>query len=303
MNSKAMVYASFAADALALGGHWVYNAAVIEKNYGRLDRYEKPLGHAYHPTKNKGQFTHYGDQMLLLLEDIVHASGFDAEHFADAWQKFFKSYDGYVDHATKTTLDNFRNGKNYTDSGSESTDLSGAARICPLVYYCHTAKIDFLQAVHAQTAMTHNHPDVIDSAIFFADITLRVLSGRSPTLAIDEAIDANDSQRVIAQWIRKGKESIGRDTREMIAAFGQQCAVEAAFPGVIHLIYKYENDLKTALIENVMAGGDSAARGMAVGMVLGAHNGLSAIPDHWLSEMAAFGDISRFLEEIDQLAT
>ena len=73
MDAKAMVFASFAGDALALGGHWVYNAAVIEKKYGRLDRYENPLGRSYHPTKEKGAFTHYGDQMLLLLDDIADA--------------------------------------------------------------------------------------------------------------------------------------------------------------------------------------------------------------------------------------
>ncbi|MDX9786620.1 MAG: ADP-ribosylglycohydrolase family protein [Desulfobacterales bacterium] len=303
MNARAMVFASFAADALALGGHWVYNADVIEKKYGRLDRYEKPLGRSYHPTKNKGQFTHYGDQMLLLLEDIVAADGFDPEHFANTWQQFFSTYDGYFDRATKTTLENFRNGRNFRDSGSDSTDLSAAARISPIIYYCHTTKGNFLPAVRAQTAMTHNHPDVVKSAVFFSDIAFRVLNGQTPTAAIDEAIDSCSGQKNMIRWVRQGKESIDRDTREAIAAFGQQCETEAAFPGVIHLIYKYENDLKNALIENVMAGGDSAARGLVVGMILGAHTGIDAIAGHWLSDMKAFPRISHLLEQIDHSAS
>jgi ADP-ribosylglycohydrolase len=55
---------------------------------------------------------------------------------------------------------------------------------------------------------------------------------------------------------------------------------------VVHLIAKYENDLKEALIQSVMAGGDSAARGMLVGMVLGAHLGPESLPIEWVSELA-----------------
>ena len=41
-NANAMVLASFAADALALGVHWIYNTNVIDKKWGRVDKYIKP---------------------------------------------------------------------------------------------------------------------------------------------------------------------------------------------------------------------------------------------------------------------
>jgi ADP-ribosylglycohydrolase len=81
----------------------------------------------------------------------------------------------------------------------------------------------------------------------------------------------------------------------VIKQFGQMCGIAAALPGAIHLILTYGNDLKTALIENVMAGGDSSARGMAAGMILGGHLGQDAIPKAWLSDMVHFRRIEELL--------
>jgi ADP-ribosylglycohydrolase len=52
------------------------------------------------------------------------------------------------------------------------------------------------------------------------------------------------------------------------------------------------------LIQNVMAGGDSAARGMAVGMLLGAHLGEAAIPASWLAELEPREEIVELLGEL-----
>jgi ADP-ribosylglycohydrolase len=300
-NARAMLIASFAADALALGGHWVYNASVIEKKYGRMEQYEEPLGHSYHPTKGKGDFTHYGDQMLLLLETIAEKPGFGLVHFFQAWKDFFENYDGYVDKATTETLENFARSNTHVQCGSSSTDLGGAARIAPLVYFYQDQKDALLSSAHAQTVMTHNHAEVNDSAIFFSEVVWRVLNGTPPTEAIQEVITAEEFDRSpIKQWVLSAMDTIGSDTTAVIADFGQMCASPASFPGVIHLIVKYENRLKDALVENVMAGGDSAARGMLTGMVLGAYHGIEAIPEKWITELTAYNKIKALLNTIDR---
>ena len=47
-----------------------------------------------------------------------------------------------------------------------------------------------------------------------------------------------------------------------------------------------------------MAGGDNAARGMVVGMVLGAHLGPGALPKKWGSEMVKQKEIEALLDSI-----
>ncbi|HVN71040.1 MAG TPA: ADP-ribosylglycohydrolase family protein [Desulfomonilia bacterium] len=56
--------------------------------------------------------------------------------------------------------------------------------------------------------------------------------------------------------------------------------------------------MREALIQNVMAGGDSAARGMAVGMVLGAHLGVEAIPQEWIEGLKKREEIEELLYKI-----
>lgn len=124
-NAKSMVLASFIGDALALGVHWIYNTNVIDKKYGRVTDMMAPKLASFHNGKDKGELTHYGDQTLLLLESIASGNGFDPGRFIDDWRTFFKTYNGYIDNATQTTLKNIAAGKDMIAAGSESDDMGG----------------------------------------------------------------------------------------------------------------------------------------------------------------------------------
>jgi ADP-ribosylglycohydrolase len=287
----AMVLASFAADALALGVHWIYNTRVIDKKFGRVENFIKPERPTYHPTKDRGEFTHYGDQALILLESVAECEGFDLTDFSERWQRLFENYDGYVDRATKETLENLASGKSVAESGSGSDDLAGASRIASLVYVYRNDLQQLVASAKAQTAFTHNNVQVINSAAFFADIAYQILAGATPLAAIEQAQKDESYPRPFKEWIQMGLESAERDSRQAILNFGQMCEIPAAFPAVIHLIAKYEHDLKAACIENVMAGGDSAGRGLLVGLILGAHLGMPAIPTEWLNDMKAYPQV------------
>jgi ADP-ribosylglycohydrolase len=48
--------------------------------------------------------------------------------------------------------------------------------------------------------------------------------------------------------------------------------------------------------QNVYAGGDSCARGMVAGMILGAYNGLDNIPMQWREALNTKEHIASYLE-------
>jgi len=78
------------------------------------------------------------------------------------------------------------------------------------------------------------------------------LGGETLLSSIQAIMDEGFREEPFSQWIQQGLQSIEKDTREAILDFGQMCEVDAVFPSVIHLIAKYEKNLKEALIENAI---------------------------------------------------
>jgi ADP-ribosylglycohydrolase len=285
-KKKAVVFGGFVADALSLGVHWVYNTRVIDKKFGTVDRYFDPLT-SYHKGKTAGDFTHYGDQMLVLLESLGKDNRFDANRFAEAWRAFFATYNGYFDKATKTTLANMQAGMPILESGSNSDDLAGASRLVALLALSENETEKLTAAAKKQTAITHKNDQVLLCADYFARCISAVLEGASPLSALESTLENNTAYGAISDLITLGLGSRSNNTREAIAEFGQMCSVEAGLPSAVHLIARYEDDYKKAMVENVMAGGDSSARGILAGSVIAAASGMDAIPTHWISELTS----------------
>ena len=295
-----MVLSSFIGDALALGVHWIYDAEKIKNIYGRVGEYIKPPKGSYHAGKAAGDFTHYGDQTLILFESTAQRGGFDVSDFSSRWQWLFENYRGYVDGATRETLENLEHGLAPLKAGSPSNDLAGASRIAPIVFMYERDEDAMVYASRTQTRMTHSNPDVVDAAEFFAKVTKKVLDGEAPAIAIGKIAEERFRESPIREWVKKGLASLKVPSEAAVKQFGQSCHIPEAFPAVIHFIGKYEDNLKEALIENTMAGGDAAARGMIIGMILGAYQGMGGLPEEWVKGLKKGAQITTLLNRLDK---
>ncbi|QTA81590.1 ADP-ribosylglycohydrolase family protein [Desulfonema limicola] len=293
-----MVLASFAADSLSLGAHWIYDVQKITDTYGRIESLIKPGPDSYHNTKNAGEFTHYGDQTYILLQSLAAEKAFDLNDFSSRWQKMFENYNGYIDGATSKTLAYYAKGRSPEKAGSHTGDFGGPARIAPLVYLYSDDIETLVESVRTQTAMTHNDPNTLDTAEFFARAVVLVLNGSSPVEALKQTAASHFDMSPISMWVSDGIKSKDQDTISVISGFGQACSTSLVFPGVIHLIARYENDLKEALIQSIMAGGESAARGAVTGMILGAYLGIEQLPQEWTAGMKKISEIKKLLDSL-----
>ncbi|MDZ7762286.1 MAG: ADP-ribosylglycohydrolase family protein [Desulfovermiculus sp.] len=296
---RATVWGSFLGDSLALGAHWIYDQEKIVRSFGRVENLVEPLSGSQHAGKQAGQFTHYADQTLILLRSLAATGKFDRRHFADLWRDFWTTSSSYVDQATRGTLANMDQGKDLDQMGSGSNDLAGAARIAPLIYLLQADVQALVQACREQTQITHRDGVVVDSAEFFARVAVGVLSGKKPVQALQDTAGEGFTALPAKKWVQTGLDAADRDSVEAIRELGKTCHAPHAFPGTIQLIARHEEDLPEALIQCVMAGGDSAARGMLVGMILGAYHGMDALPEPWMQDLQVRQEIERLLGELD----
>jgi ADP-ribosylglycohydrolase len=288
------VYGALIGDAFALGAHWLYDTDEIKESFPDYEHFHDPVTQ-YHGEKKAGDLSHYGDQTMWLLESIALEKDFSLASFATRWKAYMSEYKGYIDGASKTSLENLKAGKSPFESGSSSQDLSVVGRIAPLLLLYHDDEKALADSALLQAKMTHNSQVVVDAIRFFSHLLHLVLAGCSPTKAVEKILDETQSTS-IQTWIKTALASREHDTLEAIHACGQSCNVKGGCPGALHLILKYEDDYAEAMKQNVYAGGDSCARGMVAGMILGAYNGLDNIPMQWREALNTKEHIASYLE-------
>lgn len=282
------LFGSLIGDAISLAAHWIYEPDEIRERFGRLRHFADPSSNPYHPDKEAGEFTHYGDQVLCLMESIALCDGFSMRSFERDWRRMWSGYEGYVDGATRNTL---RNGR------SDSADLAGPARIAPLLVALFEEDEEILhQAVVDQTSLTHGSPDAVDAARYFAVLTRALIEGEDWDAARERAAALPFQSLEFAAIEEAVREQLERPPAEALDKLGRACSVADGFPATLYFLHRFRGSVNEALTENVMAGGDSAARGLVIGMVLGAHHGIGRIPEHWIQELHAHSTVSQWLE-------
>jgi len=236
-----------------------------------------------------------------------------------------------IDTATKTTLANVNAGN--LQPASESQELGGVSRFSPL-FVALSDETQLVQAARAQTKLTHNNALVLDAAEYLARVAWRIIYKRLvPSLALKEVLNDTKNEQLV-QLINRGllTATKNEDDETALVSFGQlysswlpsfitnaassvvstvfplgkACPIGGALPGVVHFVSKYEklpNGLEEALIANASVGGDSAARGHLIGLLLGAHFGEASVPGRWFQHLRQREHIVQCVQTIENANT
>ncbi len=115
---KNMILGALVADAAAMGLHWIYDQDHIrsiapdapEFTPPNPKNYDGVLAFFAHPNRASGAFSQYGEQAMVMLRTLAASAGqYSRAEFADQFRQHFGyggAYVGYIDHATRDTLNN-----------------------------------------------------------------------------------------------------------------------------------------------------------------------------------------------------
>jgi ADP-ribosyl-[dinitrogen reductase] hydrolase len=309
---RGAVWGQFVGDAAALGTHWIYDLAELQQLYpDSVHGFEAPKEGHYHFGKQPGDQTHYGDGALVLLESLAREGKFDERAFGRRFVEIFRpgTYSGYIDKATKGTVENFlafakSNSADDFDfqHGADDDQLAAASRLAALtVRYNNDPEL--LTVVERTTRVCQNNNQTVAYMKFNALLLSELFDGRDVKTAlrrVEEQIVVVEPQ--LSQDIRrKTREALEQTLNTVIEttlSFGQACPLPKSFPSSIHVLLKYPDNFENAILGTLRAGGDNAGRASMVGAWLGAHLGIAAIPKAWRLKLSHADRISTATEKI-----
>ena len=134
---RSTIWGALVADAASIGLHWLYDQERIrevapdspEFRSQTPSDYDGVFGFYAHGNKQVGDFSHYGEQTMVLLRSLVANDGrYDKTHYEDLFREHFGyggNYIGYIDHPMRDTLDNIARAEHEALKRAEAIPFDG----------------------------------------------------------------------------------------------------------------------------------------------------------------------------------
>jgi len=318
-NSLDPFLGALVADALAMPVHWYYDRMALRREYGRVDRFLAPKSpHAdsilwrasYTPLNDRGdilhdqaqywgrrgvhyhQFLAAGENTLNLqlavelFEQVKARGAYDAEawlaHYIDFMLTPGRHRDTYVEEYHRAFFANYARGKKPAKCGIADVHIGGLAQVPALVAALGLETPALRETVRAHVALTHDTPEVLAAADVFTRVLVRTLAGESLRTVIEAEA---------AEWVSAGRMSawaLESDEQVVGGRLSPACYIKDAFPAALYLAWKYAGDFEAGIIANTNVGGDNCHRGVVVGALLAAAQG---VPERWRTGLLAHARI------------
>ena len=296
-----VVLGALVADAAAMGLHWLYDperiASIAERRepvFLSADRqhFEDAKGYFAHEGKRAGELSQYGAVLALAMKSLIATDGrADVADYQRRYASFFGpggDWKGYIDRPTRGTLANLSDAAD--DEAPEASgiddDQMPAFSVVPAVVAAEPDAPSLEKDVIRMVRITNDNPLATEAALIVARTIAALLRGED--MAVTLTSQAEAAGDVLQPLLREALAADDRSSVDIAGHFGRACHVQQGLPVVFH-IAKAAESYESAIRTNVLAGGDSCGRSMALGAILGARFGFGGergMPLPWLTRLA-----------------
>ncbi|MEZ5932045.1 MAG: ADP-ribosylglycohydrolase family protein [Alphaproteobacteria bacterium] len=310
----AVVLGALVADAAAMGLHWLYDADRLAEIAARREpvfldadqrHFEGVQGYFAHEGKQAGELSQYGATLTLAMASLIATGGrFAAADYQKRYLAFFGpggSWKGYIDRPTRGTLANLGSaiGEDTPEVSGVDDDQLPALSPVPALVAAGPDAADLEQQVTSLVRVTNDNPLALEAALITARLIRAMLAEEKVSTALER--EAEHAGEVLQPLLRKALASKNRSSVDLAGDIGRACHVQQGLPVVFHIV-SHASSFREATRSNVLAGGDSCGRSMALGALLGARFGFGGehgIPLPWLTRVAGG---ARLFDQAYQLA-
>lgn len=296
----AAVLGALVADSATLGLHWLYDSARIAEIEVRKGLvflppdaadYAGAKGYFAHGGRMAGESTGYGEVCLLMLQHLAKHGDFKRIEYQTEYRAHFGpggAFVGYVDSPTRLTLRTLLPldpAAFPAASGADDDQFAALAALPPLVV-THSGTLEALmERVEEVVRTTNNNTLAVAAAQCSAVALFEVLRGTPVVQALAGALPfaGNTLRPLLEQALAVPT----LDSVAVAARFGMACHVAEGLPVVFH-IAQHARDYRSAIEDNIRAGGDNCGRSIMLGAIVAAHmakqgGSASPIPLQWLA--------------------
>lgn len=286
----AAMMGALVADAAALGLHWIYEPARIAEIAERKGtaaftpvrsaHYEGVKAYFAHGARARGMSSQYGECLRLAMQVMdAHGRAFDMAAYQAAYAGHFGmggAYVGYIDRPTRAAVTNILN-EVVSPSGTEDDQLPALATL-PAVVAVLQGQSDMDSAVSDAVSVTNTDTGAVAYAKMFAGLLEDVIDGTEVPVALRRAADGAAGE--MGELLRAALDAPEASSVAYGEVTGRACHLHQGLPLAFHIMARAD-DYADAIERNILAGGDSCGRAIAIGAVMGAGAGVVGLPFRW----------------------